>query len=224
MGDAMQKITATMHNDYQMRLENLNEPWAEVLHLGIRCFFPKHHMEPGERMRGFYFIRRGAVRLSYIGDAGQERSSLFMTKNCLFNEIPALNPASRNAAFFCLEASEVWRFDAALLHDTAFIAKYPHLISNLLESMAKKSTLFFSHLSFMAFSSSMSQICAMLLQLTVADGPRMTQGEVAATLGLHPTTVARLIRTLRNEGVIGKFTKTELQVLDVEKLRALSAR
>ena len=209
---------------YEIRLENLNEPWREVLHLGVRCLFPKHHMEPGEKMRGFYFIRRGVVRLSYIGDAGQERSSLFMKRNCLFNEIPALNQDAQNAAFFCMEESEVWRFDADLLRDPLFIAKYPKLISNLMESMAKKSTIFFSHLSSMAFSSSMSQMCAMLLQLAQSGGPRITQGQMAAMLGLHPTTVARLVRTLRNEGILGKFTKTELEVLDMERLRATAEK
>lgn len=41
-------------------------------------------------------------------------------------------------------------------------------------------------------------------------------------LGLHQTTVARLIRRLREEGVIGRFTKRELEVLDMERLRELA--
>ena len=50
----------------------------------------------------------------------------------------------------------------------------------------------------------------------------MSQSDVAAMMGLHQTTVARLIRRLREEGIIGRFTKRELQVLDRERLRRLA--
>ena len=50
----------------------------------------------------------------------------------------------------------------------------------------------------------------------------MSQSYVAAMMGLHQTTVARLIRRLREEGIIGRFTKRELQVLDRERLRRLA--
>ena len=50
----------------------------------------------------------------------------------------------------------------------------------------------------------------------------MSQSDAAAMLGLHQTTVARLIRRLREKGVIGRFTKSELQVLDVARLREMA--
>lgn len=70
----------------------------------------------------------------------------------------------------------------------------------------------------------MCRLCDLLLQLSNPHQPdlRMSQSDVAAMMGLHQTTVARLIRRLREEGIIGRFTKWELQVLDRERLRRLA--
>lgn len=207
----------------QIRLENLNQPWLDVLHLGARAFFPKGQvMSAAVSEHEFYLLTKGYVRLSYVGEEGQERSSLFLGPNCIFNEIPALRQAVSPIAFCCVEAVELWRFKASMLEDVDFIACYPHLMANLLQSMGRKSGLFFQHLAAMSCSSSMSQVCALLLELLDGRMSRMTQSELAAVLGLHLTTVARHIRTLRDAGVLGRFTKTELEVLDVPRLRELA--
>lgn len=207
-------------------LEDINAPWCEVLHLGVRCCFPKHHMEPGNRLRGFYFIAKGRVRLSYLGETGEERGTLYLGHGCLFNEIPALaSELLYNVGFYCLEATETWRFDATLLEDVDFLARHAHLVANLLCSMARKSSVFFFRLARTRSTTSMNRLCELLLQLTDGahrDKLRMSQSDAAAMLGLHQTTVARLIRRLREKGVIGRFTKSELQVLDVARLREMA--
>lgn len=209
-------------NTPKIQLSSTNMPWREVLHLGTRCIFPKHHCEPGEKIRGFYFIAKGRVRLTYLGDTGKEKCALYMEKNCIFNEIPALSSTTVCASFFCIEEVEAWRFNAKLLTDTAFISKYPHLISNLLQSIAVKSGIFFSQSSEKNFSNSMHKLCIILMELYANPQLCLSQSEVAALLGIHLTTVARHIRTLRNQGVIGRFTKTAFEVLDIESLRLLA--
>lgn len=207
----------------EIRLENLNQPWLEVLFLGVRAIFPKGQVVSTTAADNvFYLLTKGYVRLTYVGDEGQERSSLFLGPNSVFNEIPALRQTMSTIAFCCMEPVELWRFPASLLEDNDFIAQYPHLMANLLQSMARKSGLFFQHVTAMSFASSKSQMCAMLLELVEERMPRMTQSEVAAVLGLHLTTVARLVRALRDEGVLGKFTKTELEILDMDRLQELA--
>lgn len=191
--------------------------------MGVRSIYPKGRVVSAKAVDNvFYLLTKGHVRLSYVGDEGQERSSLFLGPNCIFNEIPALRQTATSIVFCCMEPVELWCFPASLLEDDTFIVTHPRLMANLLQSVARKSGVFFQHLSAMSFSSSMSQLCAMLLELVEERMPRMTQSEVAAVLGLHLTTVARLIRTLRDEGVIGKFTKTELEILNVQRLQELA--
>lgn len=210
---------------FDVWLEELNAPWREILHLGSACQFAKNHVEPGNKMRGFYFITSGRVRLSYFGEMGEERRSLYLGPGCIFNEIPALGRLNYSVGFSCLEHTEARRFESALLVDKNFIAAYPHLIANLLCSMAKKSSIFFMHLAAIRCVGSMARLCAVLLQLATArtrTNMHLSQSDAAELLGLHQTTVARLIRKLRHKGIIGRFTKTELQVLDMERLRSMA--
>lgn len=207
----------------KIQLSNINSPWRDVLHMGTRFLFPKNHSEPGEKVRGFYFITKGRVRLIYMGEGGKEKYALYMGKNCIFNEIPALGGKPiMPASFLCLEEVEAWRFDSALLSDTDFIANYPEQISNLLHSLAQKSCIFFLQSSEKSFSSSEHQLCAILLELHENKDLLMSQSDVAALMGLHLTTVARLVRSLRDQGIVGKFTKNSFEVLNIKRLRQLA--
>ncbi|MBS5048869.1 MAG: Crp/Fnr family transcriptional regulator [Desulfovibrionaceae bacterium] len=203
-------------------MEDINTPWYEARHLGTRLVFPKGHIIFSSSLQGLHFIASGSFRLTYLGANGEERGRLHLGRGCLFNEIPTLLGDFRyNVVFRCLEASEVWRFDTALLENMEFLAAFPHLIANLLRSMAEKSYTFF-YSSMQTSGTSMRRLCALLLQMCGQNKPRMSQNDVANMLGLHQTTVARLIHRLRKEGVIAKFTKNELQILDMARLRELA--
>lgn len=207
----------------KIQLSNSNMPWREVLHMGTRFLFPKNHCEPGEKVRGFYFITKGRVRLSYMEEGGKEKCALYMGKNCIFNEIPALGGKPlMSASFLCMEEVEAWRFDGALLSNVDFISNYPLQISNLLHSIAQKSGIFFVQSSEKTFSSSMQQLCTLLLELHDNKDLFLSQSDFAALMGLHLTTVARLVRTLRDDGIVGRFTKHTFEVLDIDRLRQLA--
>ena len=51
--------------------------------------------------------------------------------------------------------------------------------------------------------------------------PACPQSELALVLGLHRSTVCRIIRTLRDRGVLGHFTRCSLEILDREALAEL---
>ena len=191
-------------------LEGINAPWGEVLHLAVRSSYPKGHKTLGSCLQGFYYIASGRVRLSYLNEDGEEYGKLILGEGCLFNETPALAGTSWYTVFFCcLDAAAIWRFDASLLEDEAFLASHPHLAINLMRSIARKASIFFFHLARTHSTTSMCRLCDLLLQLSNPHQPdlRMSQSDVAAMMGLHQTTVARLIRRLREEGIIGRFTK-----------------
>lgn len=192
--------------------------------MGTRCTFPAKHVQPGIPGENFYFIRKGTVRLAYTSLSGQERIVLIIGPDSIFNEIPALkSQVTPGVGFQCIEWVEAWRFPASLLTDTGFISAYPHLISNLLQSIAMKSELLFSHATEGIFSSTTQKLCQ-ILQSVNQDSQQsgLSQTEVANLLGVHQTTIARSVRTLREQGIIGKFTKKELQILNRERLAAIA--
>ena len=207
-----------------IRRQGTNRIWREILHLGTRCTFPAKHVQPGIAGENFYFIRKGTVRLAYTSLSGQERIVLIIGPDSIFNEIPALkSQVTPGVGFQCIEQVEAWRFPASLLTNTDFISTYPHLISNLLQSIAIKSELLFSHATQGIFSSTTQKLCQILLSI-VQDHkqPGLSQTEVANLLGVHQTTIARSVRTLREQGILGRFTKKELQVLDKKRLEAIA--
>ena len=103
----------------------------------------------------------GRVRLSYLNEDGEEYGKLILGEGCLFNETPALAGTSWYTVFFCcLDAAEIWRFDASLLEDEAFLASHPHLAINLMRSIARKASIFFFHLARTHSTTSMCRLCS----------------------------------------------------------------
>ena len=42
-------------------------------------------------------------------------------------------------------------------------------------------------------------------------------------LSMHPVTVNRILATLRSRGILGRFTKNRLDILDLHALREIAA-
>ena len=211
-----------IRNKKGLILEEINSPWREILHKGRKHMFPKGHRE----MCGsgqFYLIISGVVRLDFMGRENSSGASLYMGPGCLFNEIPALQRMSAaEVGFYCAMPTEAWAFSADLLHDEEFISEYPRLIRNLMQSLAGKTNEFFLYLLYARGASSLSRICVTLLHLANNSRLKIAQCEMAMMLGLHPTTVARHMRHLREKGIIGTFTKNRLEVLDLPALQKLA--
>jgi CRP/FNR family transcriptional regulator, cyclic AMP receptor protein len=207
-----------------VRMEGLNSVWKEVLDLGTGCVFAEGYVQPGIARDSFYFILKGRVRLTYTSLDGHERVVFIMEKDNIFNEIPSLKTESRpGVGFKCIEDVEARRFPASLLMDTSFISSYPHLISNILQSMAIKTSLLFSHATEGVFNSTTKQLCRILVSIVEnKDRQSLSQTDIAAILGVHQTTIARSVRALRNNRVIGKFTKNEIQILNLDRLKSIA--
>lgn len=50
----------------------------------------------------------------------------------------------------------------------------------------------------------------------------MTQKEMASLLGIHRTTLLRIIHKLRRKGIIARFTQREVIILDLPQLKRLA--
>lgn len=201
----------------ELRLHGANAVWKEALHLGKRCRFSRHHRIPGERDSGFFLLTQGSVRVSYTASMGHERHFLTIGEGCLFNELSILTSGVIGVTFVCMEPVEAWRFSPALLEDTQFCRQYPHLPINLLRSMGRKLNTYFFYLTELRTGSSFNQLCTLLLLIS-RQRLAISQSELGLMLGLHQTTVSRMVRFLRHEGVIGRFTKNLLEVQDLPRL------
>lgn len=204
-------------------IENTNIAWTEVLHLGTLCHFPKGHAEPGEKRRGFFLITKGCIHIDYTSQEGKHRIFLTIGQNSIFNEIPSLLLDVPCISFVCPEPMEAYRFPANMLQDINFIERYPHLYLNAMQSLATKAGFFASLVTNAGFDSTRKQLCRLLLKLHLEEDVKketsMSQVEIAARLGVHPTTIARTIQKLRKEGVVGSITKRSLEIKNIQLLQ-----
>jgi len=207
------------------RIRKLNAPWREITKLGERKVLPRHHELGSPEGETFFFLNRGSLRLSCIAEDGQERVVMIMEEGVIFGEITFMHKSSVHFhSLRTLSECEVFIFPNTLLDDVDFCRQYPHLILNLVRSLGVKAGAFFSQIYDSNLLDARGQICRMLSHIWREQGkaeavnPDLSQIDMANILGIHRSSVCRVIRELRDEGVIGRFSKTRLEVLDPETL------
>jgi CRP-like cAMP-binding protein len=210
------------------RIRDLNSPWRSVLHLGQRQMVGKSYQwEDDPETSTFSFLEKGRVRLLNLSETGKERIVLYIEPGCLFREIVLLHVSpSHPASLVALESCEVYNFPRTLLDDAEFVRRHPALMSNLVHSLGAKAGAFYSQITESVELDPQTQVCRYLHRLaderrTRVVNPGVSQSELALVLGLHRSTVCRIIRTLRDRGVLGHFTRCSLEILDREALAEL---
>ncbi|SCY06009.1 Crp/Fnr family transcriptional regulator [Desulfoluna spongiiphila] len=207
------------------RIRDLNAPWREILDRGERKILPRHHELSNADESTFFFLNRGTLHLSCIAEDGQERVVMIMEEGVLFGEITFMHKSSVHFhSLRTLTECEIIVFPNTLLDDLAFCREYPHLVLNLVKSLGVKGGAFFSQIYDSNLLDARGQICRMLSHIWREQGeketvnPDLSQVDMANILGIHRSSVCRVIHELRDEGVIGRFSKTRLEVLAPIKL------
>lgn len=218
----------------QSTVTGLNKVWQRVQHLALVKNFPRGsimdisaNLEFGGKP-GFYYIISGKVRLSYIDAEGNERTILYAGPGNLMN-VPSIMADDLADTFArCMENTRIAVFDAALLSDEAFAAQNPDLMLNLVRSLCVHLVIHSQRLADASMANTLAQICRWVLELARHNGerrcfaPNITQQELALLLGIHRTTLTRALARLRKMRVLGRFTKSSLDILDLEKLREIA--
>ena len=201
-----------------------NSIWREILPLGTRLCLDK-----GQRLidsldnESFSFLHKGMIRLSSLGENGNERIFLHIGAGCIFNELGCMHVAPLStASFLAVEPCEIYQFPRRLLQDREFTLQYPELIMNLLQYLMLKAGAFFGQIEESVGLSPEILVCRYLARLQ-SEGPgnlhpRFSQSDLALALGLHRSTVCRNLHDLREKGILGEFTRTKLEILDKEAL------
>lgn len=208
-------------------LTDLNVPWERMLALGIPMTFRSRCIisDPGldKNVSGIYFIRRGCVRLSHIVSSGQEKIMLYMGQRTMFYEKPLFHRNITDYIFTSMETTEVV-FLSQKFFRSDFIKGHPDLFLNLLESISKKMGIFYTQLYSQTTLSSFSNICRTLYSMYLFNRrgdivvPRLTQQELASFLGLHRSSLHKTLTHLKNEGIIGPYSRRELRIYNPQYL------
>ncbi len=206
-------------------LREVNSVWREALHLAQKEELPANYSWRRESGKLFSFLEKGCVRVENVNIQGQRRFVKYMEDACIIEELSVYQKnSSMFGSFMTLESCIVYHFPANLLKDNNFIREYPELIANLLETIAHKAVSAYDVLSNSNTDNPRHIICAFLDTLAEKYeqnlfAPKLSQSDLAVTLGMHRSTVCKIIKELREEGIIGTFTQNKLEILDREKLK-----
>ncbi len=210
-------------------LTDLNTPWERVLHLGVPVTFRPKQMisfDNGDAS-GFFYVRKGRVRLSYISVCGQEKVLFYVGRGTFFHDIPAL--IASECIFTCMEATSAVYFSKRLI-TLSFAREHPDLILNWVESTAKKSNNFFNQICGAGLFDSFANVCRALYSMALHNRegdrvvPHLTHQELASLLGIHRGSLHKALSRLKREGIINEYSRHRLEILDLEKLAARAMR
>ena len=211
-------------------IRETNRPWEEVLSLGRqRCFSKGYLLSLGPSvLNHFFYVRRGRFCTYYANSNGTSRINLFFESGSLYNDCTCITQAvSQGIVMRCWEDTEVFEFPGDLLRSEKFRQQYPHLMDNLLYSIALKVLNFQELLNAVCTKNKFQLVCWYLYVMAeknkgrLAFDPNVSQSDIAMILGISQSSLTKIVSRLKEEEILNCFTKHRLHILDLFRLRRL---
>ncbi|MDR1947537.1 MAG: Crp/Fnr family transcriptional regulator [Desulfovibrio sp.] len=209
-------------------LQDLNGPWEQVLHTGYSTSIPAGSVISGSGRRDgenrIFFIKQGRVSISHISGNGEERILMYLGRCCMFEEIP-MQHDGMDCIFTCMENVGAVYWPKKILNGE-FAAQHPELVLNLLKSLSLKSRIFSGRLCELHAFDSLGLVSRALYSMYLHSDrkkrpvPKLTQLELAAYLGIHRSSLHMVMTRLREEGIIGVYSKSRMEILNPDQLLA----
>ncbi|MCE1252647.1 MAG: Crp/Fnr family transcriptional regulator [Anaerolineae bacterium] len=215
---------------YQLPVfENLCPSWAQASHLGIRRVFTRGSriFDVEAPVNGIYVVREGTVEVILYTAQGPEKVLYHLGPACIFGEVSCFVTGESDEARARARSDCTLDFFSREVIEGPIARQYPHLLIELVRASAYKIRMFSVLLQDSLDNDNFMRVCKMLVYLVQFKGgkiekntrqvifnPAMTQNDMARLMGVHRVTVTKAIGRLKNMGIVGGFTKTELSILN----------
>lgn len=223
----MEKCTFVSAAKYRSYVENLNVPWRALMRKGVREYLPARADSPLDLAPGadeLVFLASGHVRL-YSDSSGAEKTlTLLVGANCLLNMTALLkSPAALACSVTAISPITIYRLKLGGRSRAELISRYPELFINAVQSAAAVNLIFLYRSHALAFSSSCSRQCGLLLDLYTGghDDLNLSQKDISELIGADQATVSRLLGVLARQGITAKKAWGRTVVLDKDKLAGM---
>ena len=175
--------------------------------------------EPGEAL---YFVVSGAVKCFKTSEEGKEQIIRIVLPGDSFNEVAVFdndpNPISSEAM------SLVTLYSVAKQDMEKLLLDYPQVIPNVVQILSLRIRDLLELVEDLSFRHVIARIARLLLEYA-GDGtgprPKLTQQEMAATVGTAREVVGRSLKTLHEDGVI-RMERNRLIISDKEALKLMA--
>lgn len=213
---------------HPISISGLNLPWEEVLDRGQKIFFKQGDTISSVRdsFRYFYYLQKGCIQTWYEDDQGDAYPHLYMRNGILFNEMVCLSGISNNDFIIFIEDSEVTKFDKDSLFTTEFCQEHYNLLLNAACSIARKGIILSEFKNSNTKMEIINQVSRILYTL-ISDTDeyshiQITQNSMAKILRVHRSSITRVIKELKDMGIIAKATGKEIVINDIDALKKLA--
>lgn len=209
----------------------MDNGWDEMLKYGKKRTYPANYtlMHPGEKLDSLYYIDTGEVVITSYSSPEQINRLFILREKTILGLIALFIPNQPVCSWVTLKPCTLYVFTKEEIYTRApreFLLK-------MLEQLAVMS----SYVSRRATAGSMKHIDILLARLlihlvntcqrshenknknVIILIPNITQEMASDLLGIHPVTFNKLLAAFRKEGIVGKFSKNKLEILNLIALQ-----
>lgn len=209
-------------------LSNVSRAWENVLYMGKKLQFHARETIPPTQngYRGIYYLKHGKVRLFHMDHNERDITLYHMGEGSLLYDVTLLTATPPDLVVYSITPVEVYFFKSDGILTEEFTAKYPRLILSLIQGQAAKNMYYVRRLVNVAGGNAFSNTCKLMLDLSRSHDNAMdiplgvTHEEIASILCVRRSWLGKILRRLKDEGVIARCTKSRLVISDMEKLAA----
>lgn len=203
-------------------LNEVQSPWENVLHLGVKRQFKKNSVILGnsEGVNDLYYLHEGKIKVISTTSLGREKPIWYISSGNIFGEVPFLDGGLCYNVFMCIEDCIVYTFSRDVFSEK-LIPQYPDVIKNTFGIMALKLRNLSAQINDICLNSPKMRVCKMLYFLDSTNNGvlEVSQKELGDVLGIHRVTLNHILNELKDKGIIEpQKYKKRINVLDVDKL------
>ncbi|MFN3925782.1 MAG: global nitrogen regulator NtcA [Pseudanabaenaceae cyanobacterium] len=196
-------------------------PMLEVFHRGKTIFFPG---DPAER---FYFLQKGAVKLSRVYEAGEEVTVALLRENSVFGVLSLLTGNRSDRFYHAVAFTPVELLSVPIEQVEKALKEDPELPMLLLRSLSSRILQTEMMIETLAHRDMASRLVSFLLVLCRDFGVptpngvmidlKLSHQAIAEAIGSTRVTVTRLLGELRRDKLIG-ISKKKITVFNPVEL------
>lgn len=114
-------------------------PLSEILSLGVRTTYVRNSMVRAEGSARFdlFYLEEGQVQVLFDTLDGRMRSVVSFEAGSMFNLAQAAARMEASGQYHCVTDAIIWQLPGALLHNAAFVARYPELMLGIIHILGR---------------------------------------------------------------------------------------
>jgi len=199
--------------------------------LGTPRFFSKGALvyQQGEYTKEFYYLAKGKVKISILGEDGTEKIIAFQEEGTLFGASSPFDKGPYLETAQVIAPSKIYVINVSKILQA--IQMDPSIALCIIRACARRIRLLTSEIQRLSFLNAKTHIAQVLAQVIISHGRatdrgkkleiHLTHQELADIVSVERSTVTRVLNEFRKMGIVEK-DKWELIVVDEDKLKQIA--